>query len=355
MRTMVCSNLESLTTNTEIRLDKNENPFETPPGLIEELRMSISAVELNRYPDQEAASLKNALSRYCGFPPDWITVGNGGDEILLHLLLAFVPRNGCMMTLSPSFSGYEQMSRSLGVRTKRIPLEFDGEVVTLREEKFIDALAASSPDLVIIDRPNNPTGLAVSTAFLMEVARLAQGIIVVDEAYVEFGGGSFLSDPENIPSNVFVLRTFSKAWGLAGLRVGWGVSNPDLRRIIDKVRSPYNVGVLPQEVARIALGYSEWMRARVNSITYTRDRFIEEVNRIPGWKALHSNANFVMLHSQCSQEMIMKTFKKMGIHTRFPDMGGLSGIQGSWVRMSVGMEEEMGVVLEAIRELAYRI
>ena len=146
MRTMVCSNLESLTTNTEIRLDKNENPFETPPGLIEELRMSISAVELNRYPDQEAASLKNALSRYCGFPPDWITVGNGGDEILLHLLLAFVPRNGCMMTLSPSFSGYEQMSRSLGVRTKRIPLEFDGEVVTLREEKFIDALAASSPE-----------------------------------------------------------------------------------------------------------------------------------------------------------------------------------------------------------------
>lgn len=340
---------------SEIRLDKNENPFETPPGLIEELRMSISALELNRYPDQDAASLKNALSEYCGFPPEWITLGNGGDEILLNLMMAFVPRDGCLMTLSPSFSGYEQMSRSLDLRTKRIPLGFDGECVTLREEKLVDALAASSPDMMIIDRPNNPTGLAVSTEFLMRVASLTRGVVVVDEAYVEFGGGSILSDPGELPSNVLVLRTFSKAWGLAGLRVGWGVSKPEICSKVDRVRPPFNVGVIPQEAARIALGYSEWMRARVNTITYTRDRFIEEVKRIPGWTALQSKANFVMLYSKCDRKMTQKTFKKMGIHARFPDMGALSEIPGSWVRMTVGMEEEMGIVLDALKELSYRI
>ncbi len=355
MRTTACLNHGPSATNGEIRLDKNENPFETPPGLLEELRMSLSAIELNRYPDQEASSLKNALSEFCGFPSDWITTGNGGDEILLHLMMAFVPRNGCMMTLSPSFSGYEQISGALGVRTKKIPLEFDGDSVILREEKFIDALAASAPDLIIMDRPNNPTGLSVSIKFLNEISSLTSGVLVVDEAYVEFGGGSFLSDPANMPSNVFVLRTFSKAWGLAGLRVGWGVSQPDLCRRVNKVRSPFNVGVLPQEAARVALGYSEWMRARVNTLTYTRDRFIEEVNRIPGWKALHSNANFVMLHSECSIEMTLKTFKKMGIQARFPDMGDLSGIPGSWVRLTVGAEEDMGIALEALKELSYRI
>jgi len=340
---------------SEIRLDKNENPFETPPGLIEELRISISALELNRYPDQEAASLKNALSEYCGFPPEWITLGNGGDEILLNLMMAFVPREGCLMTLSPSFSGYEQMSRSLGLRTKRIPLEFDGESVTLRQEKLVDGLAASSPDMMIIDRPNNPTGLSVSTEFLKEIASLTRGIVVVDEAYVEFGGGSILSDTGELPSNVFVLRTFSKAWGLAGLRVGWGVSMPALRSKVDRVRPPFNVGVIPQEAARVALGYSEWMRARVNTITYTRDRFIEEVKRIPGWIALQSKANFVMLYSKCDRKMTEKTFKKMGIHARFPDMGVLSQIPGSWVRMTVGLEEEMEIVLDALKELSYRI
>ncbi|MDO9509363.1 MAG: histidinol-phosphate transaminase [Thermovirgaceae bacterium] len=355
MRVAAFANPGISSSYTKIRLDKNENPFETPPGLIEELRMSISAVELNRYPDQEAASLKNALSEYCGFPPDWITLGNGGDEILLNLMMAFVPRDGCLMTLSPSFSGYEQMSGSLGVRVKRIPLEFDGESVTLREEKLVDALAASSPDMTIIDRPNNPTGLAVSTEFLKEVASLTRGVIVVDEAYVEFGGGSFLSNQEDLPSNVFVLRTFSKAWGLAGLRVGWGVSKPELCKKVEKVRPPFNVGVLPQEAARVALGYSEWMRARVNTITYTRDRFIEEVKRIHGWTALPSKANFVMVYSKCDREMTEKTFKKMGIHARFPDMGALSEIPGSWVRVTVGMEEEMGIVLDALKELSYRI
>ena len=255
------------------------------------------------------------------------------------------------MTLSPSFSGYDQISSALGIRTKKIPLEFDGDSVIFREEKFVDSIAASSPDLIIIDRPNNPTGLSVSMDFLNEISCLTSGILVVDEAYVEFGGGSFLSDPRNMPSNVFVLRTFSKAWGLAGLRVGWGVSQTDLCRRVNRVSSPFNVGVFPQEAAKVALGYLEWMRARVKILTYTRDRFIEEVNRIPGWKALPGNGNFVMLRSSCSMEMTMKTFKKMGIHARFPDMGDLSLIPGTWVRITVGAEEDMGIALEALKEL----
>jgi len=336
----------------EARLDKNENPYDPPPGMTEELRMALSSIKLNRYPDQEATALRRALSDHSGFPADWITVGNGGDELISYLMTAFIPPGGCLMTLSPSFSGYEHQSRALGVRTSEVPLEYRGGSIFLDTEKLIDRLAASSPDLVIIDRPNNPTGLSLPLDLLKEIASLTRGILAVDEAYVEFGGGSFLDVPGELPGNVFVLRTFSKAWGLAGLRVGWGVCRPAVREKIERIRAPFNVGVFPQEAARIALGYSEWMRARVGRISYTRDRFVEEVNRLPGWKAFPSSANFVLLHSLNPKELILKTFRHRGVHARFPAMGPLSEMSGAWVRVGIGLEEEMGRVLEALKDLS---
>ncbi len=340
---------------SEVYLDKNENPFGIPPGLMEELRMALASIDLNRYPDQNATTLRRALSEHCGFPFDWISVGNGGDEIIAFLMTAFVPKDGCVMTLSPSFSGYEFQTSAMGIRTREVNLEYSDGKVALDGEKLIDSLSASSPDLVIIDRPNNPTGFSIPLDLLKEIAALTRGILVVDEAYAEFGGGSFLLEPADLPDNVFVLRTFSKAWGLAGLRVGWGVSVPGLRKRIEKVRSPFNVGVFPQEAARIALKYSEWMLARVGGISYTRERFIEEANRVPGVSALQSNANFVLLHLECPKEMVMKAFRKKGVHARFPEMGPLKEVSGTWVRITVGLEEEMKVVLDALKELPLRL
>lgn len=355
VRVAACSPFSPQATFSEVRLDKNENPFDPPPGFIEELRHSLSSLEFNRYPDQEAEALRSALAVHCGFPAEWISIGNGGDEILLYLIMAFVPDNGCLMTLSPSFSGYEHVSRALGTRTRSVPLCFDGSRVFLDEEKLADAISAASPDLILIDRPNNPTGLSVSTEMLSRVAGLSKGVLAVDEAYVDFCGGSFLSEPEKLPPNVFVLRTFSKAWGLAGLRVGWGVSRPCLRERIEKIRPPYNVSVFSQEAARVALGYSEWMQARVKGIAFTRDRFIEETNRIPGWTALPANGNFVTLYSKGPVDPARAAFEKRGIKVRFPEMGSLSEYSGTWVRVAVGLEEEMNAVLETLKDLSGRL
>lgn len=143
--------------------------------MTEELRMVISSIQLNRYPDQDATALRRALSDYSGFPADWITVGNGGDELIAYLMTAFVPSGGCLITLSPSFSGYEHQSRALDVRTSEVPLEYRDGSIFLDTEKLIDRLAASSPDLVIIDRPNNPTGLSLSLDLLKEIASLTRG------------------------------------------------------------------------------------------------------------------------------------------------------------------------------------
>jgi len=355
LRAATCKGFISPAVFSGVRLDKNENPFDPPPGLIEELRLSLSSLELNRYPDQEAGTLRSAIAMHCGFPAEWISVGNGGDELLLYLVMAFVPYSGCLMTLSPSFSGYDHISRALGVRTRSVSLGFDGSRVFLDEEKFADAISAASPDLILIDRPNNPTGLTISVDLLSRVAGLTKGILAVDEAYVEFGGGSFLSEPEKLPPKVFVLRTFSKAWGLAGLRVGWGVSKPDLRNRIEKIRPPFNVSVFSQEAARVALGYSEWMRARAKRIAFTRDRFIEEANRIPGWRALSGSGNFVTLYSRGPVEPVRTAFDKKGIRVRFPEMGSLSEYPGTWVRIAVGLEEEMNAVLDTIKDLSGRL
>jgi len=344
-------NIEQLPQMRRYRLDKNENPFSLPPAPREDLRELISSLDFNRYPDIEALALRKALGDYVGFGAESIFVGNGGDEILFLLFAALVKPGDRIVRLSPSFSQYEVYARNFGADEKIVPITPSEEGYSVSWEALLDAVAASSPKLVLLDVPNNPTGIAFEPEKLAELARICPGILVIDEAYGEFFGKSVLPlfKERGIPKGTLVLRTLSKAWGFAGLRLGYAVADEATLAVLNGIRSPFNVNLFTQEASRFLLGYREWMDSRVYSIRYIRDAFVVEVNRVEGWKARSSEGNYLLLESEFPLEEVESVFAKAGLDVKFPVLEGWSG---NWVRVTVGREEEMRIVLESCREVA---
>lgn len=334
--------------NEMISLDKNENPFPLPPSPREELRQVLSDVPMNRYPDPGSVGLKEALSDYCGYPAENIIVGNGGDEILYLLFLAFLRQGGRALTLDPTFSEYYHLFKIFGVEQKTIPLREESAGFSFDGELFLESLSRFSPQLTILDSPNNPSGMAMPGDFLEEVINLSPGVTVIDEAYVEFSEQSVLNRfrGEELPKGTLVLRTLSKAWGLAGLRVGYAVCDPWTRDRIEEVRPPYNVNSLSQIAAKTVLGYRDWMESRVYSLRYIRDNFVDQVNQVSGWKAFPSQSNFVLVKFTGDYDRIESEFRRKRIQVKPVEWDELGG---TCLRVTVGREEEMTEFLRVIQ------
>ncbi len=336
-------------------LDKNENPYDVSPAFKEELRQRLPELAFNRYPDPENRRLRAALADDLGLFDENITVGNGGDEILQMLFSAFTNPGAVVLTLKPCFSQYGVLCRTYGARQKSVSLVPCEREIHLPGEKLLDALSANPPALVLLDSPNNPTGKVLPGDLVAKVVKLAAGVVVVDEAYAEFCGNSILDSFSggSLPENLVVLRTFSKAWGLAGLRVGYAICAGATRKRLDSVKPPFNVNVFSQEAALLALKYRKWMERRVASISYTRDRFVEDVNRIPGWRAYPSGGNFVLLKGNRKTGSVIETALLRGLHLKDPEpVFSDSGESEGWLRVSVGREEEMGKLLSFLRSFS---
>lgn len=330
-------------------LDKNENPFRLPPSLREQIRQVVSDIDLNRYPDPDARALKQVLSKITGIPCREIVVGNGGDEILTLLFTAFTDRGGKVLTLSPTFTQYPELCRRYKVEWVPVPLRFEENRILFDKERFLETVSSCSPALVILDTPNNPTGIRISNDFLSEFSERFKGVFVVDEAYGEFARETFLEGFRNraLPNRLCILKTLSKAWGMAGLRLGYAACSPSVAERIESVRDPYNVGLLPQEIAKIVLNYREWMESRVLSIRYLRDQLVKGINRINGWRAFESESNFVLVRSPLPISRVREKMEEACIRLKYLDLEQ----PGNWFRVSVGREEELGMFMNLLQEL----
>jgi len=338
-----------LTLDKELRLDKNENPFELPPSPREEMRKLISNIDLNRYPDPSALRLRNKLSARLNYPQECIVVGNGGDEILSMLFAAYVKSGDRVLTTYPCFSEYSRLCRIFGAEQHVLHLDFHENEITLDVEQLLDAVARISPKLILLDNPHNPTGMFLDPAVLLETAKLSPCPFVLDEAYIEFATKSSLDVlDKNVPSNLCILRTLSKAWGLAGLRVGYALCSEDIAMKLLDIKSPFNVNVVSQEVACIMLEYDEWMKSRVYSIRFLRDKFIEEVNELESFHAYPSQGNFVLIRTDIDREYMSTFLKEKGIRLNMLelDVDGLT-----WMRISIGKEDELNYVIQAFRSI----
>ena len=334
-----------------LRLDKNENPFSLPPSPREELRQTLCQVALNRYPESQSSALRASLSRYLDVKTDQVLVGNGGDELLYLIFIKLLKKEGPVLTLEPTFSEYDHLCQIFCRQRQSLPIRLSDQTFSIDEEAFLDALSMYSPSLVLLDTPNNPTGMTLSSAFLERVISLAPCPVLIDEAYVEFCGSSIIDQfrGKPWPDNLIVLRTLSKAWGMAGLRLGYIAAAPDFIASLETVRPSYNVNALSQEAALITLRYREWMESRVFSLRYIRDLFIREMNRLDGWRAFDSQANFVLVATPWEENRTQSFLAKANVKAR---LFRLPGREECFLRLSVGKEEEMRRFLSCLEEEA---
>ncbi|WP_328746591.1 histidinol-phosphate transaminase [Streptomyces sp. NBC_00285] len=342
-----------------VRLNTNENPYPLPEPLVERIaeRVREAARTLNRYPDRDAVELRTRLAGYLtdtsghevGLPNVW--AANGSNEVIQQLLQTFGGPGRTAIGFEPSYSMHALIARGTGTGWISGPRREDFTIDLAAAEK---AIAENRPDVVFITTPNNPTGNAVppeTVLALYEAAQAARAetagaIVVIDEAYIEFShGDSLLPLLEGRP-NLVVSRTMSKAFGAAGLRLGYLAAHPAVVDAVQLVRLPYHLSAVTQATALAALEHTETLLKYVEQLKAERDRLVDELRAI-GFEVVDSDANFVQFGRFDGPGGSHAAWQKI------LDRGVLvrdNGIPG-WLRVSAGTPDENDAFLDAVREL----
>jgi histidinol-phosphate aminotransferase len=332
-------------------LNTNENPYPLPAALLADLQVALAeaAQRLNRYPDREATALRADLARYLsrtsGEPigPRMVWAANGSNEVLQQVLQTFGGAGRTALGFTPSYSMHPIISAGTGSAW------VDGH---RREDFTIDVAAATAqvrevrPDVVFVTSPNNPTGTAVALDTIAALYDVTDGVLVVDEAYAEFARPGTASALTLLPGRprLIVSRTMSKAFGMAGLRLGYLAADPAVVDALQLVRLPYHLSSLTQAAARTALAHTEQLLATVDAVKGERDRIVAALPGL-GLTSVPSDANFVLFGHFGDSAAAWQALLDRGVLVR--DVG-LPG----WLRVTAGTAEETDAFLTALGEIA---
>jgi histidinol-phosphate aminotransferase len=318
-----------------IDLSDNTNLWGAPPAALRALA-AVGEAEVARYPVAYEPDLSKALADYAGVPPDMVACGCGSDDVLDSAIRAFAEPGELLCTSDPSFSMIPVFARANGLRPVAIPL-------TRKFDVDVDAVLETGARIIYLCSPNNPTGGAFSRKAVEQIVDRAPGLVIIDQAYVEFGGDNF-TDLALSGAPVLITRTMSKAFGLAGLRVGYGIGSPELIGEVQKARGPYKVNALAER-ASIAVLESDrsWVSEHVDQVIANRSAFREELAD-RGLVSLESSANFVLIPvGQCAAASLI--LERTGIRVR--PLPGLSGI-GDAIRIAIGPWDMMQRCLDTL-------
>ena len=328
-----------------LKLNQNENPWDAPARIKEEVLRRFAARKWSQYPDFVPAQLNECLAGFAGWKPDGIIAGNGSNELIQALLMVTMEPGKTLLLSEPTFTLYRQVATVLGGKVETVfltsDLEYDGEAL----RRFIED---KQPDVTIICSPNNPTGCVIEDDDLRLLLEASRGLIVIDEAYHEFADRSvvpLLNEYENL----IVLRTFSKAMAVAALRIGYLLASPALVREIGKAVLPYNVNVFSQVAAEVAVeNYESELRPLVKQIVSERERLFAALTEIDGLWPVASQANYILVKSAADPKRIFTELLARDILIR--DVSGYPMLS-DYFRFSVGMPTQNDYVLKAIREV----
>ncbi|MER5599564.1 histidinol-phosphate transaminase [Streptomyces sp. NPDC002265] len=335
-----------------VRLNTNENPYPLPEVLVERIteRVRAAARDLNRYPDRDAVELRTRLAEYLtktaghqvGLANVW--AANGSNEVIQQLLQAFGGPGRTAIGFEPSYSMHALIARGTGTGWISGPRSADFTIDLAAAER---AIAENRPDVVFITTPNNPTGNAVPRETVLALYEAAQAakpsIVVVDEAYVEFShGASLLPLLEGRP-HLVVSRTMSKAFGAAGLRLGYLAAHPAVVDAVQLVRLPYHLSAVTQATALAALEHTGTLLKYVERLKEERDRLVRELRAI-GYEVTESDANFVQFGRFEDAHVVWRKILDQGVLVRD------NGVPG-WLRVTAGTPQENDAFLDAVREL----
>lgn len=325
-----------------IKLNQNESPFDWPPDLKADVLARLSQRAWNRYPPVDGEELRIALARFCGVNPQMIAVTNGSNEAILALVETFAGGKTVVLP-TPEYSMARPLAVIGGATVNAVPLRLD---FALDVERMVRAVEAPEASMVFLASPNNPTGNAFSPEGIEAIIEAAQGLVVLDEAYVSFSGRSFINDLPRYP-HLAILRTFSKAFALAGARVGWIVAGETVVAAVRKALPPYNLNVFAQEVAIAALQRPDLVSARVELMLTERRRVTEGLRAVDGVTPFPSDANFILFRTDLPAPMLFERLLQQGVLVR--DVSSASPLLERCLRVSIGTPQENDRFLEAIR------
>ncbi|MGQ0679778.1 MAG: histidinol-phosphate transaminase [Actinomycetota bacterium] len=329
-----------------VKLNTNESPFPPPESFTRQLQELVARLALNRYPLRDFLEVREALSSQLGTLTDRVWLANGSNEIILQLLLAYGGSERKIMTFEPTYEMHGHITRVSGTRHLRARRNPN---YTMHPEASLEAIQVHRPDIVFLCSPNNPTGNSNTAEEVAAICEVTPALVILDEAYVEFSGRSHLRMIEEF-DNLVVVRTFSKAWRMAGARIGYLVAQPQIIEEIQKVRLPYHLSSLTQAAALAGLANAAEMKGAVQTMVHERDRIFRELSTMRGLLAFPSDANFVLF--RCESRVASELWQDLldrGVLIR--DFSATPGCEGC-LRVSVGTREQNEKFLEAISLLA---
>ena len=336
-----------------IKLDAMENPYHMPEALMAEWLKLIKHAEINRYPDPAATKLSAVLKKYMGVPEtnssaneniNSIILGNGSDELIQIMAMAVAKPGRKILAPEPGFVMYNMIATFSGLEYIGVPLKDD---FSLDIQAMLKAIETHQPALIFLAYPNNPTGNLFADNDIEKIVNVAEGLVVIDEAYHPFACTSFMPRLGEF-NNLLVMRTVSKM-GLAGLRLGLLAGPDKWISEFDKIRLPYNINILTQVTAEFALRHAEVFEQQAATIREQREWLFNELSSLSQFDVFPSRANFILLRVlQGDASDIFEGLKSRGVLIKNSHSAG--GVLTQCLRITVGKPEENKLLVKAIKE-----
>jgi histidinol-phosphate aminotransferase len=320
-----------------IKLNTNENPYPPSPRVLAAIREALTGDRLRKYPDPTGKAFRLAAGRVLGVDPDGILIGNGSDDVLTIVTRAFVPEGGLVVSPTPSYLLYRTLAEIQGAHFEPVPFTADWRLA------FPWPLPRAH--LTLVANPNSPTGTLLPAADLERLAGALNGVLLLDEAYVDFAEASALL-LSRLP-NVIVTRTLSKSYSLAGIRFGFAVAAPTLVNELLKVKDSYNCDTLSLAAAAAALEDQEYFQATRARILASRVRLTRELAAL-GFEVCPSQANFLWCrHVQRAVKPIYEELKRRKVLVRYMSYEGY----GDGLRITVGSDGEIDRLVAELNQI----
>lgn len=326
--------------DAEVKIDQNENPYELPMDLKREVVERVLRRSWGRYPEFVPSAVIKTLSKFTGWAEDGILVGNGSNELIQASLSVTLGPGRRLAVPQPTFTLYKLMATTLQAEVNAVLL--DAETFAFNVDKLIEA--SRNADVCVVCSPNNPTGGLLEPEVLKTLLKNAKGLVLLDEAYHEFSGQtafSLLPDHKNL----VVLRTFSKAMSMAGLRFGYMLAHPEIAREVYKSKLPYNVNIFTLAAAEVVLEKNAVLKRGIETLICERERVYAELLKRPVVRAFPSKANFILIRTPRPARELFERIYSQGVLVR--DVSTYPLLERC-LRVSIGTPEENDKFLRAL-------
>lgn len=328
--------------SSAVKLNQNESPYDIPASLKKAVLGCLARKRWNRYPVHPPSGLIEAIARHTGWTKEGIVVGNSSNEIILAIAQTVCAAGDRMVVVSPGFPMYPRVGRILGLKIMEVPLseDFEFDVKAIIE-------AARKAALIILASPNNPTGTALRSEQILDLAQHIEGTLVIDEAYHDFHQRNSQKLLKS-HANLLIIRTLSKAFSLAGARIGYLLAGPEIAKIIENVKLPFSVGLFQQVVGSLIMKNRSFREKFVRRIIQERKRVHAELKKIPGISPVPSRANFILFKIQKRRAQdVCEALHRHDVLVRSFDHPRLRNA----LRVTIGTQRENKIFLKTLRKV----